>query len=69
MDIKPYADLIKPYYHIENIEIHYPEDRPGEKSTLRENFNSQKEARSSITLEKIIATSPKNTTGQTTHGC
>ena len=28
MDIQPYADLTKPYYHIDNIKIHHPKDRP-----------------------------------------
>ena len=28
MNIKPYADLAKPYYHIENIKVQHPEGRP-----------------------------------------
>ena len=38
MDIKPYADLIKPYYHIENIEIQHPEDRPRGKVHIKRVF-------------------------------
>ena len=38
MDIKPYTDLIKPYYHIENIEIQHPEDRPRGKVHIKRVF-------------------------------
>ena len=38
MDIKPYADLVKPYYHLENIEIQHPEDRPKGKVHIKRVF-------------------------------
>ena len=51
MDIKPYDDLVKPFYHLENIEIKHPEDRPRGKFTSRGYFNAQKEVKSSIILQ------------------
>ena len=38
MDIKPYADLVKPYCYIENIEIQHPEGRPRGKVHIKRVF-------------------------------
>ena len=38
MDIKPHTDLTKPYYHIENIGIQHPRNRPREKVHIKRVF-------------------------------
>ena len=38
MDIKPYDDLVKPYYHLENIEVKHPENRPRGKVHIKRVF-------------------------------
>ena len=38
MDIQPYAELTKPYYHIENIGIQHPEDQPRGKVHIKRVF-------------------------------
>ena len=43
MDIHPYAALDKFYYHIENIGLKHPANRPKDRSILKEFFSSYKE--------------------------
>ena len=38
MNIEPYTKLTKPYYHIENIGINYPADRPCGKVHIKRVF-------------------------------
>ena len=70
MDIKPYADLVKPYYHIENIEIQHPEGRPRGKVHIKRVFQFPQGSKVVQShCNKVITTSPKNPARQTTHGC
>ena len=70
MDIKPYTDLTKSYYHTEKIRIHHPEDRPRGKVHIKRVFKFPEGSREfNHIAKKIITTGPQNTSEQTTHGC
>ena len=62
MDIEPYANLNKPYYHMENIEIQHPESRPRGKVHIR------RKQRVQPCYKEVISTGLENTPRQTTHG-
>ena len=66
MNIELYTKLTKPYYHIENIGIHHPEDRPRGKVQIKrvfqfpegnEEFN-HKARKSSLMVLKALQDKP-----------
>ena len=62
MDIQPYADLVKPYHHIENIKVQHQEVGPGERFISREFSIPTRKQRIQSHCKKFIPTSLKNPT-------